>query len=352
MPRWTMAVRSAPRPAHLHTRADRDAAGRALRSSVAREDHASFSPAPHRRDPVDILLEDSKGRVERLVPIRYGRMVASPFAFFRGTAGIMAADLADDAVDGLSGAVLRRLPPDELRGIRDAGTAGHLRHQRLRRDVPGAMGVGPQAAGDQLRHRQPRERPQPRGREGGSPKRRPALRRRASGAGRQDRARCLVFVPRLQRAHRAHRGCGPQEASEAGAAPGDGAHRHQGVRQARPFRRRPAAHPGSAAAGVPPERGRGGRVQRRHRPELRAVSGVTPPGPTGTLRPLRADRRRDEGRGRGQRGPGLRHRPVLRLGGRRAVPPGEAGRDRRCSSRLRGRAGMPRMANGSCTASA
>ena len=87
-------VASEPRPAHLHSRADREAAGRALRATVAREDHADLSPAEHRRGPVDILLEDSKGRVERLVPIRYGRMVASPFAFFRGTAGIMAADLS------------------------------------------------------------------------------------------------------------------------------------------------------------------------------------------------------------------------------------------------------------------
>ena len=79
-----------------------------------------------------------------------------------------------------------------------------------------------------------------------------------------------ALIPRLQRAHRVHRGRGPQEASEAGAAPGDGMHGHQGVRQARPFRRWRASHTRVAAAGVPPERGRGGGVQGRHHPELQA----------------------------------------------------------------------------------
>ena len=54
-----------------------------------------------------ILMETSKGRVERLVPIRYGRMVQSPFAFFRGAAAIMAADLGATAIHGLRGPVLR-----------------------------------------------------------------------------------------------------------------------------------------------------------------------------------------------------------------------------------------------------
>jgi uncharacterized protein (DUF2252 family) len=87
-------VGAAPMPAHLHTRVDREAAGRALRERCPREAHATLPSTSGRADPIDMLLADSKGRVERLIPIRFGRMVASPFAFFRGTAGIMAADLA------------------------------------------------------------------------------------------------------------------------------------------------------------------------------------------------------------------------------------------------------------------
>jgi len=99
-------ARSAPdpappaRPAHLHTRRQREDLGRALREDCPREDHAVWAPEAHRKDPVGILAESSKGRVERLVPIRYGRMVASPFAFYRGAAAIMAADLATTPSSG------------------------------------------------------------------------------------------------------------------------------------------------------------------------------------------------------------------------------------------------------------
>ena len=82
------------KPAHLRSRRDRQGAGRALRETCPREDHAGWTPPARRADPVGLLAESSKGRVERLVPIRYGRMVASPFAFFRGSASIMASDLA------------------------------------------------------------------------------------------------------------------------------------------------------------------------------------------------------------------------------------------------------------------
>jgi uncharacterized protein (DUF2252 family) len=80
--------------AHLHTRRQREEIGRTLREACPRESHAAWTPPSGRADPVAILQESSKGRVERLVPIRYGRMVASPFAFYRGAAAIMAADLA------------------------------------------------------------------------------------------------------------------------------------------------------------------------------------------------------------------------------------------------------------------
>lgn len=83
------------KPIHLQTRKDRYELGRALRLQCSRESHAEYNPArKDRDDPIDVLLESSEGRIEHLLPIRYGRMVASPFAFFRGAASIMAADLA------------------------------------------------------------------------------------------------------------------------------------------------------------------------------------------------------------------------------------------------------------------
>ncbi|GAA2384319.1 DUF2252 domain-containing protein [Streptomyces glaucosporus] len=69
-------------------------AGKALRESVPRAAHAGFSEAPGRPDAVTAVEESNRGRIEELIPIRVGRMVASPFAFLRGSAGLMAYDLA------------------------------------------------------------------------------------------------------------------------------------------------------------------------------------------------------------------------------------------------------------------
>ncbi|MBS1178977.1 MAG: hypothetical protein H6R06_3389, partial [Proteobacteria bacterium] len=74
------------KPAHLRTRRERQEAGRALRVVCSREAQAAYTPAADRRDPVQQLIESSAGRIEHLVPIRYGRMARSPFAFFRGAA--------------------------------------------------------------------------------------------------------------------------------------------------------------------------------------------------------------------------------------------------------------------------
>lgn len=79
----------------------RRAEGKALRDKVPRDAHAGWTPPKDRRDPIDILLESNSGRVQDLIPIRFGRMLQSPFAFYRGTAAIMAADLAHTPVSGL-----------------------------------------------------------------------------------------------------------------------------------------------------------------------------------------------------------------------------------------------------------
>jgi len=68
--------------------------GREARSRVPRSAHGDWEPAPRRRDPVAVLADQARTRVPELVPIRNARMLASPFAFYRGGAAIMAADLA------------------------------------------------------------------------------------------------------------------------------------------------------------------------------------------------------------------------------------------------------------------
>ncbi len=80
---------------------ERSQAGQALRKLMPRSLHAHWAPSPKRRDPVDILVESGRHRIASLLPIRYDRMRASAFGFFRGGAAIMAADLADTAATGL-----------------------------------------------------------------------------------------------------------------------------------------------------------------------------------------------------------------------------------------------------------
>ena len=76
-------------------------AGRDLRRLVPRGQHATWHRRPDRRDPLDILIETSRHRISSLLPIRYGRMRPSPFAFLRGSAAVMAADLATTPASGI-----------------------------------------------------------------------------------------------------------------------------------------------------------------------------------------------------------------------------------------------------------
>jgi len=77
------------------------ARGRAARAATPRSSHAEWEPAAGREDPLAILRRQAETRVAELLPIRYGRMVASPFAFYRGAAAVMAADLAGTPDAGL-----------------------------------------------------------------------------------------------------------------------------------------------------------------------------------------------------------------------------------------------------------
>jgi len=80
---------------------ERRALGKSQRKQVSRKSHAGWTPAPDRKDPIKLLQAQDKGRLQELLPIKYGRMLASPFAFYRGSAVVMASDLAPTPVSGL-----------------------------------------------------------------------------------------------------------------------------------------------------------------------------------------------------------------------------------------------------------
>jgi len=80
--------------AHLVSREDRAAVGKALRDKVPRKQHGRWKEAKRRPNPIDILRESDASRMKELVPIRYGRMLQSAFSFYRGAAAVMASDLA------------------------------------------------------------------------------------------------------------------------------------------------------------------------------------------------------------------------------------------------------------------
>jgi hypothetical protein len=92
---------NAPSAEPYRSPAERRAEGKTLRDAVPRADQSGWSPPRERRDPVEVVLAANEGRVLDLVPIRHGRMLQSPFAFLRGTAAVMAADLAHTASSGL-----------------------------------------------------------------------------------------------------------------------------------------------------------------------------------------------------------------------------------------------------------
>ena len=83
------------------SKAERMSEGQDRRKAVPRSSHAGWTPPPERRDPVEVIEETNAGRVPELIPIRYGRMLAGPFPFLRGSAALMAEDLATTPVSGI-----------------------------------------------------------------------------------------------------------------------------------------------------------------------------------------------------------------------------------------------------------
>jgi uncharacterized protein (DUF2252 family) len=97
-----IAETTAPRIAlHIASPDERKAAGKALRDKIPRERQGEWNGVKGRPNPIELLHKSDAGRMKELLAIRYGRMLQSPYAFYRGSAGIMAADLARTPTTGL-----------------------------------------------------------------------------------------------------------------------------------------------------------------------------------------------------------------------------------------------------------
>lgn len=94
LPKFDLGIKLAPWE-------QRRANGKALRRAVPRESHAEWKPGKNRPDPLKLLAASNEGRQKHLVPLRLGRMAASPFAFLRGAACVMAADLSTLPISGI-----------------------------------------------------------------------------------------------------------------------------------------------------------------------------------------------------------------------------------------------------------
>jgi hypothetical protein len=127
---------------NLLTPAERAARGKEARARVSRDSHAMFDPPPDRQDPIGLLEEQSRTRVPELVPVRWGRMMVSPFTYYRGAALPMASDLAATPVSGLAVQACGDAHLSNF-GLFGRPNAAYVRRQRLRRDAawPGEWDV-------------------------------------------------------------------------------------------------------------------------------------------------------------------------------------------------------------------
>ena len=217
MPSATATAPTKSQPEELATADERAAAGKAAREKTSRSSHGEWEPAARRKDPVKVLEDQAKNRVPELVPIRYGRMLASPFTFFRGAAAIMAMDLAKTPQSGLRS----RLCGDAHLSNFGVFAAPDRRlvvgRQRLRRDPSRALGVGPEASRGELRDRRARSRIHPEGDPRRRPQDGPRVPRGDAEIRRDGEPRRLVRATRRRcRARRSGQGRRPQ-ADEGGA---------------------------------------------------------------------------------------------------------------------------------------
>ena len=214
----------AARVEHL-SEAERAEKGKAARAEVPRSAHADWEPPADRPSPVELLEEQAQTRVPELVPIRYGRMLVSPFTFYRGAAYLMASDLAGLPQDRSPDAALRRRASLQLRRLRGARPAARVQHQRLRRDASRPVRVGREATRRELRRRGSRPRLRRQAARGDQPRRRP----RPTGRRSAGSPACATSTSGTRAS--TSRSCSPQfaasrdrEGAQAGRGePGEGA---------------------------------------------------------------------------------------------------------------------------------
>ena len=145
-------------PLAHHSRDERKTMGKALRNTCPRAAHAAWKPRDGRPDPVRLVLQADAGRVPDLLPLRHGRMVRSPFTFYRGSALAMADDLAGTPVTGVRVQCGGDSHLVNFRGLATPERRVIFAINDLD-DAPGALGVGPQASRDERRDRLPGQRP-------------------------------------------------------------------------------------------------------------------------------------------------------------------------------------------------
>ncbi len=104
---------------------------RALRTQVPRSSHRDWSPAPDRPKPLDLLQAQDIGRLEHLLPIKYGRMLESAFAFLRGSAVVMASDLATTPRTGIEVVLCGDAHLSNFGVFATPEAPARFRHQRL-----------------------------------------------------------------------------------------------------------------------------------------------------------------------------------------------------------------------------
>ena len=148
---------SANRVEHF-TPDERAARGKATRAEVPRTSHGAWEPALHRPDPVELLEEQAQTRVPELVPIRYGRMLVSPFTFYRGAAYLMASDLAAGPRTGLHTQLCGDAHLSNFGGFAAPDRKLVFSLNDFDETLPGPVRVGRQAARGELRRRRARPR--------------------------------------------------------------------------------------------------------------------------------------------------------------------------------------------------
>lgn len=100
---YTQTINHKPQDQIVHTESpdERRAHGKSVRNALSRKMHANWKVPSGRPDPVELLEKSNAGRIPELIPLRFGRMLDSPFTFFRGSAALMAADLAQTPTTGI-----------------------------------------------------------------------------------------------------------------------------------------------------------------------------------------------------------------------------------------------------------